>query len=244
MVPGMRRDARVSVNNGWCHSKMVELWVHRLCSKMMTTTDLDTAGTPPSALLEDGVELDEAALRQSFEQQALPLLDQLYAAAMRITQNRADAEDLLQDTYVRAFQSFHTFKPGTNLKAWMYRILKNTFFNDYRKRQRRPQRADGEGVQDWQLVEAANHHSVGLQSAESQALANLPDETVRAALESLPAEYREAVLLADVEGFSYKEIANIMDTPVGTVMSRIHRGRAALRESLRGYAAQMGIGVK
>lgn len=223
----------------------------------MTTTDLDTETAPPSSAidggeelnqaalaLDNGGELDEAALRESFEEQALPLLDQLYGAAMRMTQNRADAEDLLQDTYVRAFQSFHTFKPGTNLKAWMYRILKNTFINEYRKRQRRPQRTSGDGVEDWQLVEASNHQGVGLESAESQAFSKLPDDTVRQALESLPAEYREAVLLADVEGFSYKEIANIMDSPVGTVMSRIHRGRAALRKSLRGYAAQMGIGVK
>lgn len=210
----------------------------------MTTTDLDCAQAAASPAVSDMTAVDEGLLRTQFEEQALPLLDQLYGGAMRMTGNRADAEDLLQDTYVRAFQSFHTFRQGTNLKAWMYRILKNTFINDYRKRQRRPQRTAEDGVSDWQLLESANHHEIGLLSAESQAFSALPDETVRTALESLPAEYREAVLLADVEGFSYKEIAEIMDTPVGTVMSRIHRGRAALRESLRSYAAQMGIGVR
>lgn len=187
---------------------------------------------------------DEAELRERFEEEALPLLDQLYGAAMRMTHNTADAEDLVQDTYARAFSSFHTFKPGTNLKAWMYRILKNTFINTYRKKQRRPQQSSDENVEDWQLYEASQHHPVGLQSAEAEALDSLPDNTVKQALEELPDNYREAVLLADVEGFSYKEIAEIMDSPIGTVMSRIHRGRAQLRKSLAEYAAQMGIGVK
>lgn len=187
---------------------------------------------------------DEEELRERFEAEALPLLDQLYGAAIRMTHNSADAEDLLQDTYARAFASFHTFKPGTNLKAWMYRILKNTFINTYRKQQRRPQQTNGDTVEDWQLYEAANHDSVGLVSAEAEALDSLPSETVRNALEELPDDYREAVLLADVEGFSYKEIAKIMDTPLGTVMSRIHRGRARLRQSLADYAARQGIGRK
>ncbi|MDO5721629.1 MAG: sigma-70 family RNA polymerase sigma factor [Actinomycetaceae bacterium] len=223
----------------------------------MTTTDTEPVSGAPTSFPEatraasassetnEGESAwDENQLRETFEQEALPLLDQLYGSALRMTQNQADAEDLLQDTYVRAFQSFHTFQPGTNLKAWMYRILKNTFINTYRKRQRRPQQANQDGVEDWQQIEAANHDSKALVSAESQAFAQLPDDTVYAALQQLPAEYREAVLLADVEGFSYKEIAQIMDTPVGTVMSRIHRGRAALRKSLRSYAASCGIGVR
>ncbi|MDO5034472.1 MAG: sigma-70 family RNA polymerase sigma factor [Actinomycetaceae bacterium] len=192
----------------------------------------------------DALEIDEDELRARFEAEALPLLDQLYGAAMRMTRNEADAQDLVQDTYVRAFSSFHTFKPGTNLKAWMYRILKNSFINTYRKRQRRPQETSDDAVQDWQLLESANHQPVGLESAEATALDSLPDDTVREALEGLPEKYREAVLLADVEGFSYKEIAEIMGTPVGTVMSRIYRGRAQLRAELADYAAQMGIGVK
>ena len=189
-------------------------------------------------------QVDEAELRARFEEEALPLLDQLYGAAFRMTGNEADAQDLVQDTYVRAFSSFNTFKPGTNLKAWMYRILKNSFINTYRKNQRRPQQTSDEGVQDWQLVEASSHHPVALESAEAAALDSLPDDTVREALESLSDTYREAVLLADVEGFSYKEIAQIMGTPVGTEMSRIYRGRAQLRTSLADYAKRMGIGVK
>jgi RNA polymerase sigma-70 factor (ECF subfamily) len=189
-------------------------------------------------------DFDEDELRARFEEEALPLLDQLYGAAMRMTRNVADAEDLVQDTYARAFSSFHTFKPGTNLKAWMYRILKNTFINTYRKKQRRPQESSDDNVEDWQLYQAADHHPVGLRSAEAEALDDLPDDRVREALEALPATYREAVLLADVEGFSYKEIAEIMDTPIGTVMSRIYRGRAQLRKALADYASRMGITVE
>ncbi|MDP9834809.1 RNA polymerase sigma-70 factor (ECF subfamily) [Gleimia europaea] len=197
-----------------------------------------------SMVMDKKEQVDEAELRARFEEEALPLLDQLYGAAFRMTGNEADAQDLVQDTYVRAFSSFNTFKPGTNLKAWMYRILKNSFINTYRKNQRRPQRTSDEGVQDWQLLEATNHHPVALESAEAAALDSLPDDTVREALESLSDTYREAVLLADVEGFSYKEIAEIMGTPVGTVMSRIYRGRAQLRTALADYAKRMGIGVK
>lgn len=188
--------------------------------------------------------IDEDELRERFEEEALPLLDQLYGAAIRMTHNEADAQDLVQDTYVRAFSSFHTFKPGTNLKAWMYRILKNSFINTYRKKQRRPQEMSDDSVQDWQLFEASKHSPVGLESAEASALDSMPSDSVREALEALPESYREAVLLADVEGFSYKEIAEIMNTPVGTVMSRIYRGRAQLRTALADYAARIGIGLK
>ncbi len=171
---------------------------------------------------------------------ALPYLDQLYGAAMRMTRNPADAEDLVQDAYAKAFGSFHQYRPGTNLKAWLYRILTNTFINSYRKRQREPLQSDADAVEDWQLHRAASHDSTGLPSAENIALDELPDEEIKAALSELSEDRRLAVYLADVEGFSYKEIAEIMDTPIGTVMSRLHRGRRQLRELLADHARQLG----
>lgn len=196
--------------------------------------------TPPEVDLDNETP-DERAAR--FERDAMGYLDQLYGAALRMTRNAADAEDIVQETYAKAFASFHQFKPGTNLKAWLYRILTNTYINSYRKQQRQPQ-ASGEEVEDWQLASAASHDSTGLRSAEMEALDLIPDARVTEALGSLPPDFRTAVYLADVEGFSYKEIAEMMGTPIGTVMSRLNRGRAQLRAKLVDAARELGIGPK
>jgi RNA polymerase sigma-70 factor (ECF subfamily) len=180
-------------------------------------------------------------LTQRFERDAIPLIDTIYAGALRMTRNPSDAEDLTQETFAKAYRSFATFREGTNLKAWIFRILTNTYINIYRKNQRGPAVDLTEQVEDWQMASEQRHTSGGLRSAEAEALDRLPNEAIAAAMANVPADYREAVFLVDVEGFSYKEVAEIMGTPVGTVMSRLHRGRKMLRESLREYAIETGF---
>jgi RNA polymerase sigma-70 factor (ECF subfamily) len=195
-------------------------------------------------LLPAVVDRDKETLAQRkvrFENDALVFTSQLYGAALRYTKNTHDAQDLVQDTYAKAFTSFHQFEPGTNLKAWLYRILTTTFINNYRKDQRRPQISAGE-VEDWQIADASSHTSDQGKSAEDEALEGIADKDVKEALSAMPEEFRIAVYLSDVEGFSYKEIAEITNVPTGTVMSRLHRGRKLLRTSLATYAKERGFG--
>lgn len=183
-------------------------------------------------------------LSDRFSKEALPLLDQLYAGALRLTRKPADAEDLVQETYMQAFRKFNQYQPGTNLKAWMYRIMTNTFINQYRLKTRRPQEQGSGEITDHAQVAQSLHHGEGMPSAETTALERLPNETIQAAFEKLSDENRSVVYLADVEQFSYKEISQILGIPLGTVMSRLHRGRSQLREELSEYAREYGIGVK
>jgi RNA polymerase sigma-70 factor (ECF subfamily) len=184
---------------------------------------------------------DDPALRERFERDVLPLLPSLYSAAMRLTRNRADAEDLVQETYLRAYRGFGGFQEGTNLKAWLYRILTNSYINTYRKKQREPQIVEGpDDVDEWYLYDRLGGRNIE-DSAETTVLDQIPDQAVKDAVESLPERFRLPVLLADVEGFSYKEIAEIMDTPIGTVMSRLHRGRKALEKALWETAKERGL---
>lgn len=182
-------------------------------------------------------ELSEEDRRRLFEAQVMPLADRLYGAAMRYTRDPVDAQDLLQEAMVKAYRSYHQYQQGTNLKAWLYRVLHTTFLSMYRKQQRRPQENLTDDWGDHTLFDAV----VDSGSVEEDVLASFTDQAVKDALADLPEQFRMAVYLADIEGFAYKEIAEIMDTPVGTVMSRIHRGRKGLQEALTEYARQRGI---
>ena len=179
----------------------------------------------------------------TFTDVAMEFMPGLYSAALRMTRNRADAEDLVQETYLKAYRAYGSFTEGTNLRAWLYRILTNTYINNYRAAQRRPEVADVEDVEDLYLYKrlAGSGGSDPGRSAEDEALERFTDEDVKAALEALPEAFRMAVLLADVEGFSYKEISEITDVPIGTVMSRIHRGRRALQKALHDVAEARGL---
>ncbi len=199
-------------------------------------SEVEAADTPPEKITDPDV------LRGLFEQQAIPFMDQLYGAALRMTRNPADAGDLVQETFVKAFAAFKNFQQGTNLKAWLYRILTNTFINSYRKKQRDPYQGTIDELEDWQLGGAESlTQGRSTRSAEAEAIDHLPDSAVKDALQSIPEDFRLAVYFADVEGFSYQEIADIMKTPVGTVMSRLHRGRRLLRGILADYAQERGL---
>jgi len=202
-----------------------------------------TSDAPVGADLAETPDAAREKNRNLFEEQALPFIDQLYAAAMRMTRNPSDAQDLVQETFVKAFAAFAQYEQGTNLKAWLYRILTNTFINIYRKKQREPYQGTIDELEDWQMGGAESTTAMSGRSAEAEAIDHLPDSAVKDALQSIPEDFRLAVYFADVEGFSYQEIAEIMKTPIGTVMSRLHRGRRLLRELLAEYANGRGLGT-
>jgi len=208
------------------------------------TPAVDTV-TPEDAAVAESTDVEAVAdVRLLFEEQAIPFMDQLYAAGLRMTRNPSDAADLVQETFAKAYAAFGQFQQGTNLKAWLYRILTNTFINSYRKKQRDPYQGTIDDLEDWQLGGAESMtQGRSTRSAEAEAIDHLPDSAVKDALQAVPEDFRMAVYFADVEGFSYQEIADIMKTPVGTVMSRLHRGRRMLRELLAEYARERGIVV-
>ncbi len=179
----------------------------------------------------------------SFEQDAMGFAPQLYSAALRMTRNPADAEDVVQETFLKAYRAYDSFQEGTNLKAWLYRILTNTYINRYRKKQRRPNEVDLGEVEDLYLYKRIGSTETGTasRSAETEVLEGLVSEDVRNAIDSLPEHFRMPVLMADVEGFAYKEIAEILDVPIGTVMSRLHRGRKTLQKALWEFARERGL---
>ena len=179
----------------------------------------------------------------NFERDAMEFAPQLYSAALRMTRNPADAEDVVQETYLKAYRAYDSFEAGTNLKAWLYRILTNTYINRYRKKQRRPNEVELGEIEDLYLYKRIGSAETGRasRSAETEVLDTFVDEDVRNAIESFPEHFRMPVLLADVEGFAYKEIAEILDVPIGTVMSRLHRGRKSLQKALWEFAQERGL---
>ncbi len=212
------------------------------------TEPADAVGDPPApaGATDRGPvrqQLTDVERRERFTAEALPYLDQLYSAALRYTRNPSDAEDLVQEAFAKAYAAFHQFRPGTNLKAWLYRILTNTYINAYRKEQRQPQQvsADASASDDGSFSLYDRVADTASAPAEVEVLSHLTDDEVKQALADLPEQFRMAVYLADVEGFRYAEIAEIMGTPIGTVMSRLHRGRAALQRALYGYAQGRGL---
>ncbi|MET9709972.1 sigma-70 family RNA polymerase sigma factor [Nocardiopsis alba] len=201
----------------------------------MTTLEKDQTSTTGGAR-DEGQTLD-------FATAVTPFADQLYPTALRMTRNPADAEDLVQETFTKAFANFHQFRAGTNLRAWLYRILTNTFINGYRKKQREPRQETTDEIKDWQLAAAEAHTSSGMRSAETEVLDHLPDSDIKQALARLPEEFQEVIYLVDIEGYAYKEVAARMGTPLGTVMSRLHRARRQLREMLADYGRERGMRV-
>ena len=193
-----------------------------------------------NSLNMDSSQRDKQSQSSDFVAQALPYADQLYAAAMRLTKNPADAADVVQETYLKAFQAFHQYEQGTNLKAWLYRILTNTYINLYRKRSKEGFQSALEELDEWQVGNASSLTQTLTRSAEAEALDRMPSSVVKDALHDLPEDFRMVVYFADVEGMTYQEIADIMDTPTGTVMSRLYRGRKLLRAALADYAAKEG----
>lgn len=180
--------------------------------------------------------------KQRFQQDALPLLDSLYAGALRMTRNPADAEDLVQETMLRAYRAFDRFEAGTNLKAWLFRIMTNAYINTYRKKQREPKKVSSDEIEDFDLFQELKNHDPDInRSAESVVLDSIVDTDIIQALDDLPEQFRMAVVLSDLEDFSYAEMAEIMDVPLGTVMSRLHRGRKALQKRLWELARDKGI---
>lgn len=190
------------------------------------------------------IPMADTDVHKRFTEEAMPLLDQLYGGALRMTRNPQDAEDLVQETYLKAFNAFDSFKPGTNLKAWLYRIMTNAYINTYRKKQRRPTETSTEDMTDHQLYTTSSHDSTGLESAEVAALKGMPNGRISEAFDELNEDYRMVVYMADVEDMAYKEIAEALDIPLGTVMSRLHRGRKQLRVLLKDVANEQGIGLE
>ena len=178
-----------------------------------------------------------------FESMAMPFMDQLYSHALRLTKNSSDAEDLVQETYLKGYRAFSSFKEGTNLRAWLFRILTNSFINNYRKKQRGFEEEDFDEIDDMYLhrrLGSIQNNTLGM-SAEDMLFERLTEDEIKDAVEALPTQYREVVLLADVQGFSYKEIAEILEIPNGTVMSRLHRGRTKLQKALLEFASKRGL---